>query len=365
MASTDEIVLSQADLDALNTVPAVDIFVNVSSVADVCSQWQSKIDGLNIDVDKIASTFQPLTSYGILTNYVTGLSTAIASLLQSVKTVTTTISNSSNSHSDSENGIDTYDSSGSGYNTGSGYSAYSGSGTEANNSGANTETPATEAEISSITYQDYIGLATILYSIAKANNIDFSSLTNDTVFEKVKSTLLSSKFLTKDLRDKLATLSDSSLKSMIKLMNQNGTFENFTVDNVEFVEQYLTKLAKMNNTDLNGYINSSKSLVYNEMYYLNNALTYIEVASKTKNFNAILSNVLDGSDIGDMGEANAIAIRNVINLVADQNKKSAEDFVTSCSVNDFKKAINAGYLVNDLLYSNTGDFQSVLSTLTS
>jgi hypothetical protein len=365
MASTDEIVLSQADLDTLNTVPSIDIFVNVSSVADVCSQWQSQIDGLNIDVDKIASTFKPLTSYGILTNYITGLSTAIASLLQSVKTVTTTISNSSNSHNDSENGINTYDSSGSGYTTGSGYNTYSGSSTEANNSGANTETPATEAEISSITYQDYIGLATILYSIAKANNIDFSSLTNDIVFEKVKSTLLSSKFLTKDLRDKLATLSDSSLKSMIKLMNQNGTFENFTVDNVEFVEQYLTKLAKMNNTDLNGYINSSKSLVYNEMYYLNNALTYIEVASKTKNFNAILRGVLDGSDIGDIGDANAIAIRNVINLVADQNKKSAEDLVNSCSVNDFKKAINAGYLVNDLLYSNTGECQSVLSTLTS
>ena len=364
MASTDEIVLSQSDMATLEAVPAVQIFVNVSSVSDVCSQWQSKIDGLNIDVDKIASTFQPLTSYGILTNYVTGLSTAVASLLQSVKTVTSTISNSSNSHNDSENGINTYDGGQNGnYSYGSGYSGYSGTESSINNSDEDTNIN-TEAQIDSISYQDYIGLSTILYSICKAYNIDFSSITNDTVFEKVKSTLLSSSFLTKDLKDKLATLQDSTLKQMIKLMVQNGTFENFTTTNVEFIEQYFTRLAKLNGSNLSTYIGSSKSVVYNDMYYLNNALTYIEVASKSKNFNSILSGVLDGTGVGDMGDENAKAIRNVINLVAGQNNKSAEDFVQSCSVNGFKNAISSGYLVSDLLVSDTSELQSVLTTLT-
>ena len=159
---------------------------------------------------------------------------------------------------------------------------------------------------------------------------------------------------------------------MIKLMAQNGTFENFTTSNVEIVKTYLTYLAKMNGKSYSDYVGSSsnKSVIYNDMYYFNNALTYIEAASKSQHMHTVLQNVLDGKDVSTMGEKNVTAIRNVINLVADQNKKSAdskgksaEDFANTCTVSDLKGVIDAGYLVNDLLLGDTSNLQQVLLTL--
>ncbi len=360
----DDVVLSTGDLETLNAVPAVDIFVNVSSINDVCNTWKSRIDGLDLDAEKIAAAFKPLTGYGILVNYVTGLTTAIASLLQSVNTVISTISGSSSDHDNSENNIDTDNGNGSGYNYGNGSSGYNGSGSSVDNSGSDVNINPDDV-IQSISYADYIGLSTLLYSILKNNNVDVSKLDDASTFAKVKQLLLSSKFISKELKEKLAKYSDTSLKEMIKLMAQNGTFENFTTSNVEIVKTYLTYLAKMNGKSYSDYVGSSsnKSVIYNDMYYFNNALTYIEAASKSQHMHTVLQNVLDGKDVSTMGEKNVTAIRNVINMLADSKGKSAEDFANTCTVSDLKGVIDAGYLVNDLLLGDTSNLQQVLLTL--
>ena len=363
MANDETAAVSQADINALNTIPGVQIFVNVSSVQDVCSQWSSKISGLNINVDEIANSFKPLTNYGILTGYISNLATAIASLLTSVNTVTSTISNSSQQQlgADNTNGVGSQTPGG--YTYGGGGSSYSGSSTETDNTQADLGINP-EDQITSISYQDYLGLGTELFNILSAYNCDFSKLDDDVVFNKVKEAILSSSFISQELKDKLAKYSDTSLKEMLKLFNQNKTFENFSVDNIKFVESYVSYLAAINNKTYDGYLSSGNKIIYNDLYYTNNALAFIEVASKRSNFQEIISNAYTNGSESEVGKENLEAIKNVISYVAATKEMTPEDYINNCKVEDFKQAIAAGDLIEDLLKGDTDKIGKLISNLT-
>jgi len=364
MANDSSATVSQADMSALNTIPDVQIFVDVSSVQDVCSQWQSKISGLNINVDEIANSFKPLTNYGILTGYVTQLATAIASLLSSVSTVTSTISASSQAHDDGDKTDINGNQNPGQYDYGGGTNTYGGGvNTDADNTDADlTINP--EDRIDSISYQDYLGMGVALVNILKAYDFDFGKLDDDVVFKKVKELLLSSSFISQELKDKLAKYPDTTLKEVIKLMNQNKTFELFTKDNIEFVHDYVTYLASINNKSYDAYLSSDNKVVYNDLYYTNNALTYIEVASKRSDFKDLLLSAFDGSNVSELGENNVKAIRNVLSYMATKNNKTPEEFITSCSANDFSKVFAGGDLMVDLLKGDTDKLTKVISELT-
>ena len=364
MANDSTATVTQADMNALNNMPGVQIFVDVSSVQDVCSQWQSKINGLNINVEEIANSFKPLTSYGILTGYVSQLATAIASLLTSINTVTSTISNSSQQQSDADNtnGVGSQTTGGYTY-TGGGSSYSSGSSTTgADNTGEDLGINP-EDKIESISYQDYLGLSTEIFNILKDYNYDFNKLDDDVVFSKVKAAILSSSFISKELKDKLSRYPDSSLKTLLKLFNQNKTFDNFNVSSIEFVGNYASYLAAINNKSYEGYLSDNK-VVYNDLYYANNAITFFDVASKKSNFSEILINAYAGADEKEVGKENLDAIKNIISYVAATKEKTAEDYLVNAKADDFKNIIEAGNLIEDLLKGDTDKIGSLVSNLT-
>ena len=340
MANDETAVVSQADMNALNMLPGIDIFVNVSSVQEACSLWQGKINALNINVDAIANSFKPLTDYGILTGYISQLATAIASLLTSANTVTSTIASSSASqgNADITNGVGSQNLGT--YNYGNGNNNYNGGqSTDADNTGEDlTINP--EDKIDSISYQDYLGLGTELFNILKDYSGDFNKLDDDVVFSKVKAAILSSSFISAELRDKLSRYPDTTLKALLKLFNQNKTFDSFTTSSIEFVGNYVSYLAAINNKSYDGYLSDNK-VVYNDLYYTDNALAFIEVASKRSNFKDLLLNAFDGANATDVGEENIKAIRNVISYVAATKEKTPEEFITNCKVEDFKEPLEA------------------------
>ncbi len=360
----DDAAVTSEDQSALSSLPDQTITVNVAAISDLCSQWQAKIDALNIDVDKVANSFKPLTNYGILTNYVTGLSTALAAILQSVKTITTTIGNSSGQHDESEN-VNPGDTYAGPYGNSPPGGNYQDPGTGVDNGDDNLDIDPND-RIESLTYQDYLGLSTLLYNFFKKTGIDLSNLDDET-YKKIKDLILSSDFISAELKEKLGKLPDSYIKSLLKLMDQNKTFENFTKPNVEFLEEYIGKLANINKTTVDKYLTdtANKSVVFNDLYYLNNAITYLDVASKQSNVGEILQNVLDGKNVDTMGEKNADAIRNLISFLADKKKLSNEEFVKKVTRDDLKTVIDAGYLVNDVIRSDTDSLQKLLKTLTS
>jgi len=206
-------------------------------------------------------------------------------------------------------------------------------------------------------------MATALTSILKEYNFDFNKLDDDVVFQKVKAALLSSSFISAELKEKLSKYPDSSLKSMLKLLNQNKTFDNFTTENIDFVVQYVVHLAKLNNTTYDAYLAGDKKVVYNDIYYTNNALAFFDYAFKQSSSKELILNAFDGKYTTELGEPSVKAIRNVISFLASQKGQTSEQFISSCSSKDFEKAISAGFLTQELLQGDTDKLPKIISEL--
>ena len=363
---TSETDTSSADKATLDSLSSNEMTINAASVNELCTEWNSKVASLDLSGDKIASALKPLTDFGILVNYVAGLSNAIDSLTQSVATLCTTLKNSSDQHTDSESG---YDSGG----TSSGGTSYSTSGgthsdttptTEADNTDLEPTLDPTDVTIDSLSIQDYLGLSTELYSICKEKGMTLTELLNSDYISEVKEKLLSSSFISDDVKNVIRNLDVDALKILLKSM-KGDTIAEFNEDDINYVKEYYKLVADKANIKYTDLLedNKNKELVYNELYYYSRACEFFDLISGDSNFKNSLTEVYTNDDNGILSDNIRSAIIKLVDVVAAKNNKTSEEFLKTCTSKDFEKVTQTLNVTTDFLNSDTDQLQGLLQKL--
>ena len=375
----------------MNSFSDKEILLNVSSISDLCATWTNRVNSLNLTSERITSDFSIFTSYGILSNYFTSLSTAVNFLTQNVSEINKQISSAKEQQIivDDDYSVEQdqvyYD-----YNTNIGSNSDSGSNTTVNNnnydtninnntvsntnngnsgSSAPNSVEITTNTLSILSLQDYLGLSIALGSIVKTSNLSLSQLLSTNNATIVKDMLLKSPNVSETIKQIIVSMDPNVLIAELKMLVSNGTINVVDSENIKYLHDYLGNIAKTNNTTIGELVTDSnkKGLLYDSVNYYKGAVNHFNNISN----NGIISirrdllNIYDGDGISDMDSNVVSSVRSIIDSLASDSHSSYEYLL-----NNGKAIVDAVSTVSDsksfvgaLADCDTNNLQGVVNNL--
>ena len=366
---TENIEYSGEDLMNLNSLPEKEIFLNSASITDLCSNWKSRVNNLNLTSERITSSaLRYFSSYGILENYCVSLSTAINSIILTINNINDSINNSKNSQimvdeSYSNNKVINND-----YTTNSVNNSYRKANTTVNNNFYNASINSNQMGVNDFNLIDYIGISVVLSKFLSASNSTFFDIVNDDIkIENVKKELLNSINITDELKKSLLNMDISALKQILVKLYSSGNINLINSENIEFLNSYFTKIANINNIDYNSLISNAENqqLLYNNFNYFNNALNYIDSISSDNvfRFREKILNIYEGKNIYNLDSNSVSALKTIIDVVAENNNTSSEQILNGDSRNYLLPIINSKEFFNMFCNLDMENNQKILSNI--
>ena len=381
--------LSTSDAATLAELSDKEIFLNVSSINDLCSSWNSRVTALNLTADRVNSDFSTFVSYGILDNYIKCLATAINSLTATISQVNTQINSTKNNQVD----VDYQYSGGNNYNnnygsnsngSGSGGNSYGSSGGNHSNTSSNTQVNnnnhntnigggSSTTPVNGITDNDYLGISTELFSIATATNSLLGNLLSDeTQSTVIKEKLLGSVNISDELKGVINSMEPEVLRQTLKSMYDNGLLKDtMSADSISYLYKYLEKVAVLNNISVSDLISNSthKDLLYSSIEDYNAAVGHLDKLANNSII-AVRNNLLqiyDGDQIQDLNKNVVDSVRNVLDILSENNDTSYEYLLNNGAEirNAVSTVSSAKDFVGSLAGTDSTKVQNVVSSLFS
>lgn len=307
-----------------------DIVMNFSSIEDLCAGWSSKVIALDLTGDRVVKGLNTFVSYGIYEGYSLSLATAVESLTATITEVTATIKNNAETQQEVDNDYSKDSSSGgyyrSSYGGGSGSNSNSSSDTTVNNN--NEKDEITAGDISKIaTINDYVELSTLLSSITSDKNSSLDEVLENFDETVIKKNILESTNLNNDLKKILYNLDSKVLKSLLIELYKNGSIQEFDNVGIEYLGEYVERAALRNNVSVSELITNSanKELLYDEVGNYETAIKLLD----SKETIELAKDIYDGNDISNVKSGVISAVRDVIDMIADKNKVTADELLIS------------------------------------
>lgn len=348
----------------LNSLSDKEIFLDFTSISSLCSSWKSQINSLNLTSERVSSSaLKYFSDNGILENYIVCLSTAVNSLIMSVNNIINSIETSSDSQFATDSSYSKYSGTkSSNYSTNSAGSSYNGANTEVNNNELDLSIN-TDSLVENLTSKDSILMSILISNIL--NDSDLNSLLDDeNKLSELKKVILDSVNINDELKEAISEMDIEVFKKFLKSMADNGALNTVSDDSISFLHNYLVKISSINNISYDSLINdpSNESLLYNNVNYFNDAVNYLDSISNdnVETIKENLFDIYDGNAISDVNQNRVDAVRNIIDVLSENNNVSYENLISGNIKNSLLSVTSAKDFFGLFSKFDSENIQSIL-----
>lgn len=348
----------------LNSLSDKEIFLDFTSISSLCSSWKSQINSLNLTSERVSSSaLKYFSDNGILENYIVCLSTAVNSLIMSVNNIINSIETSSDSQFATDSSYSKYSGTkSSNYSTNSAGSSYNGANTDVNNNELDLSIN-TDSLVENLTSKDSILMSILISNIL--NDSDLNSLLDDeNKLSELKKVILDSVNINDELKEAISEMDIEVFKKFLKSMADNGALNTVSDDSISFLHNYLVKISSINNISYDSLINdpSNESLLYNNVNYFNDAVNYLDSISNddVETIKENLFDIYDGNSISDVNQNRVDAVRNIIDVLSENNNVSYENLISGNIKNSLLSVTSAKDFFGLFSKFDSENIQSIL-----
>lgn len=348
----------------LNSLSDKEIFLDFTSISSLCSSWKSQINSLNLTSERVSSSaLKYFSDNGILENYIVCLSTAVNSLIMSVNNIINSIETSSDSQFATDSSYSKYSGTkSSNYSTNSAGSSYNGANTDVNNNELDLSIN-TDSLVENLTSKDSILMSILISNILKDGDLN-SLLDDENKLSELKKVILDSVNINDELKEAISEMDIEVFKKFLKSMADNGALNTVSDDSISFLHNYLVKISSINNISYDSLINdpSNESLLYNNVNYFNDAVNYLDSISNddVETIKENLFDIYDGNAISDVNQNRVDAVRNIIDVLSENNNVSYENLISGNIKNSLLSVTSAKDFFGLFSKFDSENIQSIL-----
>ena len=348
----------------LNSLSDKEIFLDFTSISSLCSSWKSQINSLNLTSERVSSSaLKYFSDNGILENYIVCLSTAVNSLIMSVNNIINSIETSSDSQFATDSSYSKYSGTkSSNYSTNSAGSSYNGANTDVNNNELDLSIN-TDSLVENLTSKDSILMSILISNILKDGDLN-SLLDDENKLSELKKVILDSVNINDELKEAISEMDIEVFKKFLKSMADNGALNTVSDDSISFLHNYLVKISSINNISYDSLINdpSNESLLYNNVNYFNDAVNYLDSISNdnVETIKENLFDIYDGNAISDVNQNRVDAVRNIIDVLSENNNVSYENLISGNIKNSLLSVTSAKDFFGLFSKLDSENIQSIL-----
>ena len=342
----------------LNSLSDKEIFLDFISISSLCSSWKSQINSLNLTSERVSSSaLKYFSDNGILENYIVCLSTAVNSLIMSVNNIINSIETSSDSQFATDSSYSKYSGTkSSNYSTNSAGSSYNGANTDVNNNEL-------DFLVENLTSKDSILMSILISNILKDGDLN-SLLDDENKLSELKKVILDSVNINDELKEVISEMDIEVFKKFLKSMADKGSLNTVSDDSISFLHNYLVKISSINNISYDSLINdpSNESLLYNNVNYFNDAVNYLDSISNdnVETIKENLFDIYDGNAISDVNQNRVDAVRNIIDVLSENNNVSYENLISGNIKNSLLSVTSAKDFFGLFSKFDSENIQSIL-----
>lgn len=348
----------------LNSLSDKEIFLDFISISSLCSSWKSQINSLNLTSERVSSSaLKYFSDNGILENYIVCLSTAVNSLIMSVNNIINSIETSSDSQFATDSSYSKYSGTkSSNYSTNSAGSSYNGANTDVNNNELDLSIN-TDSLVENLTSKDSILMSILISNILKDGDLN-SLLDDENKLSELKKVILDSVNINDELKEVISKMDIEVFKKFLKSMADKGSLNTVSDDSISFLHNYLVKISSINNISYDSLINdpSNESLLYNNVNYFNDAVNYLDSISNdnVETIKENLFDIYDGNAISDVNQNRVDAVRNIIDVLSENNNVSYENLISGNIKNSLLSVTSAKDFFGLFSKFDSENIQSIL-----
>ncbi len=348
----------------LNSLSDKEIFLDFISISSLCSSWKSQINSLNLTSERVSSSaLKYFSDNGILENYIVCLSTAVNSLIMSVNNIINSIETSSDSQFATDSSYSKYSGTkSSNYSTNSAGSSYNGANTDVNNNELDLSIN-TDSLVENLTSKDSILMSILISNILKDGDLN-SLLDDENKLSELKKVILDSVNINDELKEVISEMDIEVFKKFLKSMADKGSLNTVSDDSINFLHNYLVKISSINNISYDSLINdpSNESLLYNNVNYFNDAVNYLDSISNdnVETIKENLFDIYDGNAISDVNQNRVDAVRNIIDVLSENNNVSYENLISGNIKNSLLSVTSAKDFFGLFSKFDSENIQSIL-----
>ena len=348
----------------LNSLSDKEIFLDFTSISSLCLSWKSQINSLNLTSERVSSSaLKYFSDNGILENYIVCLSTAVNSLIMSVNNIINSIETSSDSQFATDSSYSKYSGTkSSNYSTNSAGSSYNGANTDVNNNELDLSIN-TDSLVENLTSKDSILMSILISNILKDGDLN-SLLDDENKLSELKKVILDSVNINDELKEVISKMDIEVFKKFLKSMADNGALNTVSDDSISFLHNYLVKISSINNISYDSLINdpSNESLLYNNVNYFNDAVNYLDSISNddVETIKENLFDIYDGNAISDVNQNRVDAVRNIIDVLSENNNVSYENLISGNIKNSLLSVTSAKDFFGLFSKFDSENIQSIL-----
>ncbi len=348
----------------LNSLSDKEIFLDFTSISSLCSSWKSQINSLNLTSERVSSSaLKYFSDNGILENYIVCLSTAVNSLIMSVNNIINSIETSSDSQFATDSSYSKYSGTkSSNYSTNSAGSSYNGANTDVNNNELDLSIN-TDSLVENLTSKDSILMSILISNILKDGDLN-SLLDDENKLSELKKVILDSVNINDELKEVISEMDIEVFKKFLKSMADKGSLNTVSDDSISFLHNYLVKISSINNISYDSLINdpSNESLLYNNVNYFNDAVNYLDSISNdnVETIKENLFDIYDGNAISDVNQNRVDAVRNIIDVLSENNNVSYENLISGNIKNSLLSVTSAKDFFGLFSKFDSENIQSIL-----
>ena len=348
----------------LNSLSDKEIFLDFTSISSLCSSWKSQINSLNLTSERVSSSaLKYFSDNGILENYIVCLSTAVNSLIMSVNNIINSIETSSDSQFATDSSYSKYSGTkSSNYSTNSAGSSYNGANTDVNNNELDLSIN-TDSLVENLTSKDSILMSILISNILKDGDLN-SLLDDENKLSELKKVILDSVNINDELKEVISKMDIEVFKKFLKSMADKGSLNTVSDDSISFLHNYLVKISSINNISYDSLINdpSNESLLYNNVNYFNDAVNYLDSISNddVETIKENLFDIYDGNAISDVNQNRVDAVRNIIDVLSENNNVSYENLISGNIKNSLLSVTSAKDFFGLFSKFDSENIQSIL-----
>lgn len=197
------------------------------------------------------------------------------------------------------------------------------------------------------------------------NDSDLNSLLDDeNKLSELKKVILDSVNINDELKEAISEMDIEVFKKFLKSMADNGALNTVSDDSISFLHNYLVKISSINNISYDSLINdpSNESLLYNNVNYFNDAVNYLDSISNddVETIKENLFDIYDGNAISDVNQNRVDAVRNIIDVLSENNNVSYENLISGNIKNSLLSVTSAKDFFGLFSKFDSENIQSIL-----
>lgn len=312
--------------------------INTTEINNICSEFNSKVSSIDLGSIDVAGAFEPLTSQGILTSYVSSLKDALTSISDNCTNISSILSNLANTQQEIDNSGK--DGAGSNY-FGNNNSSGNNSGNRSNNSGGGggNHTTSTNNNNSTVTVDSGNGsdsqsqLSDLTTTEALETLLSILSTSSTAITSEERASYLKELLKLKlqdsdaDLAEVIDSMDPTELQSYLKKIYNGELAINDATVSVTY--DILERISKETNIELTELVSEENLDTIREKVE-SMSQEYITLFN-SNDLQAELSAIYDGSGVEGKDEDFVSSVRTIIDIIAINEETTGDQLLLEAS----------------------------------